>query len=552
MAGVRIGQRGIDAMSELDVTHQQTGVPKAPDAAADSPSESRPLKVFISYRREDTSGQALLVYKALAERFGSENVFMDVAQVRPGMSFYRVINDRVAGCDVLLALIGPRWLTSLNQRTRRRLLDQSEDYVRLEVEAALRRGSGVRVIPILIDDTVMPSANELPRSLRSLALINASSVRHTSLDEDVNRIIEVLEEVADEIDEARDVRPGPPPVTSRPPTTTAPKPAISPARDTPDAVHYADVARWIAEDGTVIPFLGPGVNAGGREEGWKEGGEHLPDDQEIATYLARKFDYPWEPKHLSEVSQYVFMTKGRSELFRTLRRLLTARCAPTSVHRFLAGMPGRLQELGFEPKYQLVVTTNYDDALERAFDDVNEPYDLTVYMATGEHRGKFLHIPYDLEARVINTPNTYVEFPIDEFNDLDRTVIVKIHGAVDNTTGLYPWRENYVITEDNYIDYLSRSPVEDLIPLQILDKLRESHFLFLGYAMRDWGLRVILQRIWGQQRLDRSWAIQRDSTDLDREFWNEFGVDLYSTSLAAYVQALDDELAALTEARAGP
>ena len=67
--------------------------------------------------------------------------------------------------------------------------------------------------------------------------------------------------------------------------------------------------------------------------------------------------------------------------------------------------------------------------------------------------------------------------------------------------GTYRWRDNYVITEDHYIDYLSRSPVESLVPIQILDKLRDSHCLFLGYTMRDWNLRVFLKRIWGGQQL---------------------------------------------------
>lgn len=525
-------------------TDEQSDTPRRPDPGADPQSTSRPLKVFISYRREDTAGQALLLDQALGAQFGSENVFVDVAKIRPGMSFLRAINDRVAVCDVLLALIGPRWLTALDERTKRRLLDQGEDYVRLELEAALRRGSGVRVLPVLIDEAIMPSASDLPRSLKSLALINASSARHTSWHQDVDNLVRVLVQIGEDIHETEPARRAPSPVVPlepEGPRTDREAPAQKPA----GANHFPEIARWIAEDGTVIPFLGPGVNTVDREQEWAENSDYLPDDHEIATYLARKFDYPWDPKRLSEVSQYVFMTKGRSELFRALKRLLNRRCAPNSVHRFLAEMPGKVQDVGFEPKYPLIVTTNYDDALERAFDDVGEPYDLAVYMASGAHRSKFLHIPFDAEARIIDAPNDYVDFPIDDFNDLERTVIVKIHGATDSTGGAYPWKENYVITENNYIDYLSRSPVADLIPLQILDKLTESHILFLGYAMRDWGLRVILQRIWGQQRLDRSWAIQRDSTELEREFWNEFGVELHSTSLAEYVRELGDALGAL-------
>ena len=70
-------------------------------------------------------------------------------------------------------------------------------------------------------------------------------------------------------------------------------------------------------------------------------------------------------------------------------------------------------------------------------------------------------------------------------------------------------RDNFVITEDDYIGYLSRRPIETLVPAQLLGKLRESHFLFLGYGIRDWNLRVFLQRIWGDQQLGaKSWAVE--------------------------------------------
>ena len=74
-------------------------------------------------------------------------------------------------------------------------------------------------------------------------------------------------------------------------------------------------------------------------------------------------------------------------------------------------------------------------------------------------------------------------------------MIVKIHGAVDGNVADYRWRENYVITEDDYINYLSERPIESLVPVQILDKLRDSHCLFPGYTVRDWNLRGFQKRI---------------------------------------------------------
>jgi hypothetical protein len=122
-------------------------------------------------------------------------------------------------------------------------------------------------------------------------------------------------------------------------------------------------------------------------------------------------------------------------------------------------------------------------------------------------------------------------------------VIVKIHGGlVDNAAGP---RDNYVITEDHYIDYLSRSPVENLIPVQILEKIKDSHCLFLGYSMRDWNLRVFLKRVWKDGRPDASsWAVERDPDTLEKKFWTDLGVDLYAARLTDYVAELSSNLAA--------
>jgi hypothetical protein len=112
-------------------------------------------------------------------------------------------------------------------------------------------------------------------------------------------------------------------------------------------------------------------------------------------------------------------------------------------------------------------------------------------------------------------------------------------------------RESYVITEDDYIDYLSRSPIESLVPSQLLDKLRESHFLFLGYPVRNWNLRVFLQRVWGDQRLGaRSWAIASQPEVVEKRFWNDHGVELFDVPLATYCEELGGRVSRLEQAPA--
>jgi hypothetical protein len=205
-------------------------------------------------------------------------------------------------------------------------------------------------------------------------------------------------------------------------------------------------------------------------------------------------------------------------------------------------VPAILRESGPTPRYPLIVTTNYDDLLERAFDAEGEPFDLVSYVAEGDDRGKFWHRGPDGDGRLIDKPNKYRGLSVDE-----RTVILKIHGAVDRFNAE---RDSFVITEDHYIDYLTHTDIANLVPVTLAAKLRKSHFLFLGYGLRDWNLRVILHRIWGEQKLTyRSWAIQRDPEPLDQEFWHKRDVDILNLRLEDYVTALSEYLR--TVARTG-
>ena len=235
---------------------------------------------------------------------------------------------------------------------------------------------------------------------------------------------------------------------------------------------------------------------------------------------------------------------GSGPLYDQLHEVFDADYAIGPLHRFLAALPGRLEAAGRRRTCPLIVTTNYDDALERAFGEAGEPFDVVSYMADGEHRGKFVHWAPGAEAVVVERPNEYRAPRPDE-----RAVILKMHGAVDRTDPDAPW-DSYVITEDHYIEYLAHTDLANLVPVTLAAKLRRSHFLFLGYSMRDWNLRVILHRIWGEQKLKcKSWAVQLRPSELDREFWELRGVDVLDVPLDGYVAELD---AALEELLAEP
>jgi hypothetical protein len=493
----------------------------------------RLVQIFISYRRSDTQSASRHLAEALKVRFGSEHVFFDTRDIAAGVEWKSDTMRRVQESDVVLAIIGPHWAATAEDRARRSLLDRTdEDLVRLEIETAFTHGA--IVIPVLVDDAEMPARDSLPRPFRPLVDVQAQTLHHVSWDRDVDALAEVLAHLPPP--------PGPrlesPPVSQRaPPVRTAAQ----------------RVASYIVER-SVVTVVGCGANAVDRETPWQEGSESLPDDAELARHLAQRFHIASETDDLARVSEHVSLTEGRVDLSRTLRDLLfKSKYEPSSVYRSVARLPGRVRELNRE-RYQLVVATTYDTSLERAFDAVHEPYDLVVFAATGEHSGRFVHIPWwdpdNRGARPITIPNEYVDLPIDEDGELERTVILKLHGgAADLGKGSQSLRDNFVITENDYIGYLTQSPVESLIPLQILNAIRDSHFLFLGYRVQDWSDRVFLQRIWGNHPLEaRSWAVDPRLELVERELWDRLGVNVIDEPLTDFMNELERELSRLAPA----
>jgi hypothetical protein len=128
--------------------------------------------IFISYRREDSIGHAGRLYDRLVERFGRERVCRDIETIEAGEDFVEAVRQRVAKSDVLLVLIGPRWLTATDDEGRWRLADEN-DLVRLEIATALDRN--IRVIPVLLQGATMPRAKDLPAEQSSLSAMRSRS-----------------------------------------------------------------------------------------------------------------------------------------------------------------------------------------------------------------------------------------------------------------------------------------------------------------------------------------------------------------------------------------
>jgi hypothetical protein len=158
-----------------------------------------PGRIFISSRREDTAYPAGWLYDRLADRYGGRQVFKDVDSIELGDNFVEVITSAVGSCDVLLALIGPQWLTIPDEHGRRRL-DSPDDFVRLEIQAALTRK--VLVIPILVDGAKMPRPEELPGSLAGLVHRQALELSPARFGVDTSRLLRVLDKTLGEVQSA--------------------------------------------------------------------------------------------------------------------------------------------------------------------------------------------------------------------------------------------------------------------------------------------------------------------------------------------------------------
>jgi ankyrin repeat protein len=147
------------------------------------------MLIFIGYRREDSAGHAGRLFDRLVAQFGAAQVFRDVDTVDAGADYVEAVRQKVEACDVLLALIGPRWLSATDADGRWRLADE-QDLVRVEITTALARNA--RVIPVLLQGATMPRASDLPGALTALARRNAVQIRDTHFDHDADELLRTL------------------------------------------------------------------------------------------------------------------------------------------------------------------------------------------------------------------------------------------------------------------------------------------------------------------------------------------------------------------------
>ena len=157
-------------------------------------------KVFISYRRDEVLAMPAVFWIGWRTSLGRNVLFMDVDAIPLGTNFAKVLHEEVAKCAVLLAVIGPNWSDARDENGNRRL-DDPNDFVRIEIAAALQRN--IPVIPILLDGARIPKANELPKDVKELTSRNGLDVRHASFHEDMDRLIRGLKKQVDQAGSTR-------------------------------------------------------------------------------------------------------------------------------------------------------------------------------------------------------------------------------------------------------------------------------------------------------------------------------------------------------------
>lgn len=254
----------------------------------------------------------------------------------------------------------------------------------------------------------------------------------------------------------------------------------------------------------LVPFLGAGAALGA------EGAPGLPGGGKLAETLANECGYPGgESRDLLRVAQYYALKFGELRLRESIyEKLSTAEVKPGEIHNLLAGWP-----------LKVVLTTNYDNLMERAFSKKDKDPAKTLYQRHGDQEQ-------------IKIPPT-----------IDKPLIYKLHGSLDDV-------DSMVITEDNYIDFLiSLIEGNPKLPDAVSAIFRSDSILFIGYGLKDWNIRVLL-RYFRKDNDIRSFAVQRDlravaNHDASREwesivlYWERKNISVYNCDALTFVRELD-------------
>jgi len=169
-------------------------------------------KIFVSYRRQDASGEAGRLVDHLQEIYGEESVFLDVETLEAGLDFVQAIDKALNSCKVFIAMIGPHWVNIKDAEGESRIF-HDEDFIRIEIAAALKRN--IRVIPVLVNGAVMPTPDQLPDDLQALTRRHAQELSSSRWKYDCDQLVSVLEKIIEPPHKPTPVSPKPRPIPAK-------------------------------------------------------------------------------------------------------------------------------------------------------------------------------------------------------------------------------------------------------------------------------------------------------------------------------------------------
>lgn len=315
------------------------------------------------------------------------------------------------------------------------------------------------------------------------------------------------------------------------------------SRLSPAAQRQLEQMRFALQEFQLVPFLGGEANLSGRDGlPWSLGSPFPPTPQDLAEHLASRFPFPdGHQRTLARVAQYMAWMRSESTLYRDLTEVFVTPLAPTPLHRLMARVAGALVNRSpSRHQHLLFISSNYDSVLEESLTGQGVPYHLLTYEPEPSGGGRFRHTPPGGDPA---TQGTLVLAPNKHDLDADgAAVVIKLNGGRVTTVP-----SSVLVTEDQFIEYAPREEIQNLLPHAIKAQLAQSHFLFLGYSLQDWPVRLILNRMGNRQRNLHAWAVVDPALDTGLIPWESVGaatIRQVDCSLDEWVEEVEARLRA--------
>lgn len=290
--------------------------------------------------------------------------------------------------------------------------------------------------------------------------------------------------------------------------------------------HFDRVIR-LMEEGRLTFFLGSAIH------------HPVMTADDFYQELARIFDCEALEEDRAAVAQYIADRFGREELNAQIRELFArSPFVQRETHELFAGWREFRTRTGKQLPFPMVITTNYDDVLERRLAAAGLPYHLLSYQAEGPHRGLFYHRSVDDVLRVIEKPQNIRMFA-------PGFVVIKLNGGFDHQHRI---PESFAATRLDYWYLAARIP--DILPAAVQRDLSAQPILFLGHGLAAPDIESLVRFAHRTRSGPRSWAVVLKNSGI--EYWRQCGVDILQKPVSSYVNELRRRLGGNSRQAASP